>query len=306
MIDDKPQTSMHSSPLDGVVRVCWWPLRVIRRIALWVGRLARNIYSAPAPMRVLFDSAELALLEKNKDTFRKYAGRRCFILGNGPSFGAVDLAALRDDITIAVNRFVDHPMARQYNPTYYFLSGDIWFDGSPASAEFLDSVKAATPASDYFVRLMHAKNILRYNALPLERTHFIPIRGVFSDDGVQIKTVDFQQPVPCGVNSLLDAVLVAMHLGCSPIYLLGAEHDWLATKDEYRHFYSTPTVLPKDFKLITEFSYYEKIVFSERVWKGHINLRKCAERMGFQIVNLTPGSYLDVYEQKELKTVLSG
>jgi len=297
---------MKVSPLDGLVRVCWWPMRLVRRIAFWVGDLARKIYSAPVPMRVLFGDAELALLEKNRDTYRIYSGRRCFILGNGPSFGDVDLGALRNDITIAVNRFVDHPMASQYNPTYYFLSGDIWFDGSQASTEFLAHVKATTPASDYFVRLLHAKEIVKYDALPLERTHFIPVRGIFSDDAIRITAVDFQHPVPCGVNSLLDAVLVAMHLGCNPIYLLGAEHDWLATKDEYRHFYTNQPILPASFKHITEFSYFEKIVFSERVWKGHINLRKCADQLGFQIVNLTPGSYLDVYEQQDLKTVLSG
>lgn len=299
------KVAMKVSLLDGVVRAGWWPMRAVRRTAVCLGRLSRKLYSAPVPMRVLYSAGELALLANNESTYRKYAGRRCFILGNGPSFGDIDLGALRNDVTIAINRFVDHPMARTYNPTFYFLSGDFWFDGSPLSAEFLASVTASTPSSEYFVRLMHASNILRYRTLPISRTHFIPIRGVLAEPETQIGSVDFQQPVPCGVNSLLDAVLVALHLGCNPIYLLGAEHDWMATRNEYRHFYDKQPAIPDYFKHITEFSYYEKILFTEHVWQGHINLKRAADHLGCQIINLTPGSFLDVYEQQDLQAVLS-
>src|SRR6476659_3558999 len=57
-----------------------------------------------------------------------HAGRRCFILGNGPSLNRTDLSLLKDEFTFCSNRFylmLDRPELRGFRPTYYVCSNDL-------------------------------------------------------------------------------------------------------------------------------------------------------------------------------------
>jgi hypothetical protein len=42
------------------------------------------------------------------------------------------------------------------------------------------------------------------------------------------------------------------------------------------------------------------------VWNAHANLRAIAEKNGQRVLNVSPGSYLDVYETDTLANVLAG
>ena len=44
-------------------------------------------------------------LDMNKEFENKYAGKRCFILGNGPSLKDEDLSVLKDEYVFTVNQF---------------------------------------------------------------------------------------------------------------------------------------------------------------------------------------------------------
>ena len=51
----------------------------------------------------------------------KYQGKRCFILGNGPSLKQQDLTLLKDEITFVSNWFVLHDKYEEINPDYYCI-----------------------------------------------------------------------------------------------------------------------------------------------------------------------------------------
>ena len=51
-----------------------------------------------------------------------------------------------------------------------------------------------------------------------------------------LKLVTRPIPFPFGTAQL--AIMAVMFMGCTPIYLLGLDHDWLAHRGQETHFYS--------------------------------------------------------------------
>jgi len=51
-----------------------------------------------------------------------HAGKRCFIVGNGPSLNQTDLSLLRDEFTFGTNRIYLHPT---FKPSYFVCANDL-------------------------------------------------------------------------------------------------------------------------------------------------------------------------------------
>jgi hypothetical protein len=91
------------------------------------------------------------------------------------------------------------------------------------------------------------------------------------------------------------AVQVALYFGFTDIRLLGFDHDWLATPDYSRHFYSSEK--DEEDKLGT-MSYLQILRAVTRMWEGYYALQRAAEAHGARISNWTDGSFLDVFDNE--------
>ena len=287
-------------------KALWVPFRIYRKSALALSHLLERSARFNDPMAVHLSAGFPALLKRNLATAGSQQGRRCFIFGSGPSFGQVNLADFRCDISIGVNGFFKHSQAPAYQPTHYCLSPDFFFDGSDTSKAFLKELLETITQSDfyvpYFPSLGHAERIIAGSWLPLERTFFIPHNASLVSD--EIKRVDFFNPLPGGVNIIHEALLTAFHLGCNPIYLLGVEHDWMATRSNYSHFYNSNSTRHPSFRGLDQWTYYEKLRGAEQTWGCYLTILKYARQHGIRIVNLTPHSFLDVFEMEQLSDVV--
>ena len=54
-----------------------------------------------------------------KELKDKYKGKRCFIIGNGPSLTKADLEMLQNEITFATNKIYQIFPQTNWRPTYY-------------------------------------------------------------------------------------------------------------------------------------------------------------------------------------------
>lgn len=285
-----------------LVALLWLPVRCFRYICHRTAGWLKAIASFGDPLWVTYPRKITKYLERNRKTHNSLCGRACFILGNGPSLLDINLGSLASEIVLCVNGFYLHPDAQAAKPGYYVLSGEIFSLEAEIQRRFIAGVLGVSSTMHIVTLLENAETIIKHKLLPLDRVSFIPQRGTLRDKPPT--SLDLVHPVPSGVNVIQGALLTAMHLGCNPIYLLGIEHDWLAARNEFRHFYNTCERDPK-IRYMEQVTYYEKIKEAEEAWQGHIRLQAFAQKNGFNIINLTPGSYLDVYEQRDLKTVLS-
>jgi hypothetical protein len=94
------------------------------------------------------------------------------------------------------------------------------------------------------------------------------------------------------------AVQVALYMGFKDIRLVGFDHDWLAAPDYSRHFYADKK--DEQDKLGT-LSYLQILRYVTRMWEGYYALQRSAHAHGARILNMTRGSYLDVFERRELE-----
>ncbi|HEX6915553.1 MAG TPA: hypothetical protein VF145_09950, partial [Chitinophagaceae bacterium] len=104
---------------------------------------------------------------------------------------------------------------------------------------------------------------------------------------------DLALPVLGYMTTAQLAIMVAIYMGYSKIYLLGFDHDWLAQRKISPHFYEeNDSVKPAD---LSAFSYYSLIKMVKEKWEIYYKLQNVAKRAGINIINLSRPTYLDVF-----------
>ena len=96
--------------------------------------------------------------------------------------------------------------------------------------------------------------------------------------------------------------MIAIEMGCSPIYLTGLDHDWLTLREctDYQNFH--PSYEGVNFT--EHISYKERMENGLLLWGLYECLRGIAEARGTRIVNVTAGGFLDVFERARFEDVI--
>ena len=245
------------------------------------------------------------LLPANGDLRDRQRGRRCFIIGNGPSLARQDLAPLAGELSIAMNGFVRHPLLDVVRPTYYLFADGTFFDGSDSSQKLLADVRERVIQSEFIAPYSAARDIRAHGWLDERKTRYVAFAGNLRS--ARLRHVDLTRTVPNVQNCMQLSVMLALYAGCTEIYLLGADHDFLAHQGTHRHFYAGPTlaghpVVDDDYG---RYRYLDMIRIVTDVWLGYDALRRHADRRGVQIINSTEGGFLDVFPRQRFEDVLA-
>lgn len=232
---------------------------------------------------------QLSANTKYKDL---YKGKRCFVLGAGPSLKNLTIEQqyfLKKEITFGVNFLYRSEVTNIIQPTYYALFDNLFFTKNKfafrdISEKFLDTTFITLPVGEKILEEEKIKNnrIVVYSKLyPIDRMQY-----------------DLTTNTHITFNVLSECIKAAIYMGFESIYLLGADYSAFAHPVEvhcYEDERNRPMVknrlglLLKYYALTTQFHYL---------------LQKESKRKGVQIVNITPGSLLDAYEKKDLNDIL--
>lgn len=184
------------------------------------------------------------LLFKNRALRNVHAGKRCFILATGPSLNAQDLTPLKGEITIAVNSFFQHPLFTELAPAYYVIADpDFWRKPEISLFPTLQAINEAAPTK-FFAPVSGIEVLRTINFGLMADPHFYQ----YGTEPSPILDIDLSQPVPpFGQNVVTVAIMLALHLGCAEIFLLGCDHTWWGWSradydaQKHRHFYPEPS-----------------------------------------------------------------
>jgi tetratricopeptide (TPR) repeat protein len=234
-------------------------------------------------------------LKKNIKLKNRHIGKRCFVVGNGPSLKDISFRSLKNEIKICVNSIYKHPYFSQTPPDYWVLADP----------------KFWTEKKD---RLMPIINAINSNRIHTKL--FLPLQGVISDvyshylDLYYYKYdykkknlnnfIDFCGEIPpYGENVLIVSLMLAFYLGCNPIYIIGADHSWWAWNnnnirniDRMPHFYdeySAPKKLPKTIAMYQTQALIQKFQYMQ--------IKKYAFEHGFEIHNATGTGELNIFSK---------
>lgn len=164
---------------------------------------------------------------KNNIKFKDiHKGERCFILGNGPSLKEQDLSCLKNEILFTVNQFMRADYANVLHSSYHFWADPAFFSNDDVnSTEIMDLMLSA-----------HKETITFFDSIGYD---FVMNNGIdkkiqcsFFKTGLSIfdsVSTEFDGLVSNCATIVQYAVLLAIYMGFSEIYLLGCDMTGIVT-----------------------------------------------------------------------------
>lgn len=234
-----------------------------------------------------------------------HAGKRCFILGNGPSLNTHHLPNLSQEITFVSNWFVNSDQYSSIDPKYYCVSSHEMFGGWNKADPRLNP--------DYYAA-MQAKARAAKKFFSFAFRDYINEAGLFSNEEVNYllfekpkRLIDEAGEVNLDLTKHLDdgytviqtmCIPLAVHFGCTEIYLIGCDCNYGIQKPDDPKQYCYDSKLHK-----TSTSKFESL---QRIWadngpvfKSYEILRDTLAARGVKLINATNGGRLNVLPKVE-------
>ncbi|MBE9236780.1 DUF115 domain-containing protein [Anabaena aphanizomenioides LEGE 00250] len=238
------------------------------------------------------------ILDRNIKLRNIYQGKRCFVIGNGPSINRQDLSLLKNEINIVCNAFFNHEILKEWQPTIY-CAGDPWH---PSSLSFLldifDKINPLFYVFDYSLLEFLANDGIQIPSVIRDKIlGFATYSSLYRDHISEQIQIDFTRPVPGIRHTPMLSIMIAMYMGCNPIILIGCDHDYVYKffRQEYEvtHFYpeSTPEMISSDQKYI---SVAQDIL---KTYGSYAKLNQIALKRGVSILDATDNGCLDTFNK---------
>lgn len=297
-----------------------------KKIKYYSGYLYRNIIYPR-----LLTKQYRETLQKNLAVKDSHLGKRCFILGSGPSIKDIDLNTLKNEYVFAVNEFDRHAQYKNLQHVYHVLADACYFIDNK-NTYFWERLKhksdTADPAVTYFFHIKGKELVKREGLFSKNKIYYLSSQGIISDHFDF--NIDLDKTMPWPKNSILSCLMVAVYLGFREIYLLGCEHNFLTLnvgieqgrKKTLDHFFvneelENMTNISEEEarkKIITRFGHWEgredytyesKMAQILQLFKNYRLFYQKVKRKysEIKIFNATPNSYLDVFPATDFSEI---
>lgn len=200
-----------------------------------LSNIARKIKSIPsyfyrnyaAPQ--IYSIRDRRILSRNLELKNKYAGRRCFIIGGGPSIASTDLSKLNGEYTFVVNEFDKNKQCHSLVPKFHALIDSNYcyenkFEYWPS--RFKDKNQSVDISTIMLLNMEMRHFVEKYNLFKKHQVYYIGAQGIFTNN--LPFNIGLDKYVPSPKNSALMCLIIAVWMGFDEIYLLGCEHSFLA------------------------------------------------------------------------------
>lgn len=235
------------------------------------------------------DKEYLGSLDSQKLKLYKdiHKGKRCFIIGNGPSLRAEDLNKLSDEITLCGNRIYEIFDKTKWRPTYFFCIDN---DGMEEIVNAISNIDVGKK----FLALSARKYITeeQEDVIFINHTNKKFVINRYNDKSSHISE-DISQYFSCGYTVLFVALQFAIYTGIKEVYLLGVDFD-------YSHVTNRWGITKIDTKIQDYFG-NSKHGGSGLNYESTLNAWKVAKEFcdahGIITKNATRGGKLEVFER---------
>lgn len=210
-----------------------------------------------------------------------YNGKRCFLIGNGPSLRVEDLELLKNEITFGANRIYRIFDDTTWRPDYYVAFEPEYVT---QNIEYLKTVPVNR--ARFLNNRAYTENT--------ENTYWINCTSKFCIEKETTESIffseDISKSIGDGYSVTFTMLQIAIYMGFSEIYLVGMDHNKGNRKTT--HYYKDA---PKDYRTPT---FWNGIEYAYTLAKEH------ADEKGILIANLTRGGQLEVFPRMEFDKVV--
>lgn len=232
----------------------------------------------------------------------RYKGRKCFIIGNGPSLKVEDLEMLKGEMTFAVNRIFKLFGDTDWRPTFYLCTDYLTYGVDHEAINKIDAqlkfipIERAPAAGIIYDEVTYYNRVV--NCVKVKNGEIIRSKEFeFSDN--------MEEVIWGGQTVLYDALQMAVYMGFSEIYLYGVDNAYK------REVLEDGTIIENDVKEDHFCSNYdegiESISAEVAPWGAEFAFRKAKEECevrNITIKNATRGGKLEVFERISFEEAL--
>jgi len=174
-------------------------------------------------------------LNRTKQLEKIHKGKRCFIVGSGPSLKYHDLSLLTNEFVFTVNYMMKSGDFKVLNPNYHLFFDPIVFDLNPDVREdqkkidLINSTLETNPELTYIIPFRRRLNFV--NLFPNHKFKFIYNYKTYTP---KIKNTSCLHSITPGFqNVIIYAINTAIYMGFKEIYLLGVDMTGFLEHFEY-------------------------------------------------------------------------
>ncbi|MCX6189339.1 MAG: hypothetical protein NTW54_07035 [Bacteroidetes bacterium] len=260
-----------------------------------------------------------ATINKNSRFRNIHHGKRCFIIGSGPSMASLDISALANEHVIALNSFFLNPQCNQVleqsMPEKYYLAPP---NHAPQTEDnWTQTLRKMQEEIVHPVSMFLGINNNQGNwKTIIEKNNFFSkcdvnyfFCGIGTRDGYRLKKEDMDLGAMSlsASNALINGLELALYLGFDEIYLIGFEHNHICVQrpEEYRAYPAAEHYEQEkkyDFGLDRpKHINYEIFGNNYYTFKLYLEIAKLFPEK--RIVNCTPSGILDVFPRMNFDDV---
>lgn len=249
---------------------------------------------------------KLSSIIKNKNRYKKsydeieklknkYQGKRCFIVGNGPSLTVEDLEKLKDEITFASHKIYIIFEDTSWRPTYYTAQDALLIAKETKEISKITSPKIISLLQDY-----------KYENI--DNTLYLKLDCTTADNDFPLFSEDIKKCVYEGMTVSYSNIQIAVYMGFKEIYLIGVDHNYSVERkadgsiqynNDVKDYFSNK-YMSNEFKT-GEFN----LPNTQKSTLGYMAAKKYADEHGIKIYNATRGGKLEVFERADLDEVIA-
>jgi len=149
----------------------------------------------------------------------KYAGKRCFILGNGPSLSRHDLSLLKDEFTFGVNSIFLMTDRNGFKPNFYVVEDGHVINNNLERINEYDAEYTFLPSANRLDFLGNKDAIF----LNFNRGFYEPLSPSFECPRFSLRP---DKVVYCGQSVTIVNLQLAFYMGFSEVYMIGMDFSY--------------------------------------------------------------------------------
>ncbi len=219
-----------------------------------------------------------------------HKGKRCFIMANGPSLAKMDLSALKNEITMSMNRAYLLYEDWGFTPSYYVCINELVLE------QFADDISnLELPRFVNFNRRGYFNNYLNDDKLMFLRFGF-KLNDEFNGD--------VTQTISSGGTVTFACLQLAYYMGFDEVVIIGMDHNFVekgrpnkteVRKTERDESHCHPDYFPKGIKWQLPDLYRSELAYKMA--------RQAYEDDGRRIVDATVEGKCDVFEKMNFSSM---
>ena len=255
---------------------------------------------------------EISGCKKNKELKDCLKGKRCFVLGNGPSLSNQDLSVLDGEVVFTVNQFLRNKQSGRFKPSFHFWMDNNFFvyNNNPEDEELLDVMRNTAQQKD--IKCFYPYDKLDYlieNGVSTENAYFLlPVLKMYPGFNQKPRLDKY---VPGFGTVVLYAIYSAIYMGASEIYILGCDETGIEStinavlkrnNNTYSYDVSVNEKLRME-KMVERSSMLQYAYSYYAALKGFANIYAYCSKRNVKLVNLSAQSVLDMIPSDSLEKI---